>query len=126
MPGTTDGTYIDLYLLPVPRKHLDAYREKASLFGDVTIACGALSYREFVHDAAGEGFDVDAGNVLTTAIVEFTSKAHRDDVMEAVMADPRVAGMVEAEQLADMRQMQYGGFAPLVVAPAPAGPLPAG
>lgn len=118
MSETTAATYLDLYLLPVPREHLEAYREQATLFAQVAIGCGALSYRELVHDAPGEGFAVDAGSVMTTAIAEFDSKAHRDEVMEAVMRDPRVSAMVDLEPLADMHRMQYGGFAPLVDSPA--------
>jgi uncharacterized protein YbaA (DUF1428 family) len=30
--------------------------------------------------------------------------------MEKVLEDPRVAAMTEAEQLADMSAMRYGGF----------------
>ena len=108
--------YVDIYLLPVREDHLDAYRRQASAFGAVAREQGALSYREFRGDDLGEGFTVTSGRVLTSAVVEFESRAHRDDVMAKVMADPRVGELDEGEQLADMEQMRYGGFELLVSA----------
>ena len=106
--------YIDLYLLPVREQSLDPYREQAAAFGTVTLEHGALSYREFRADDLGEGWTVPDGHVLAAGVVEFTSREHRDEVMGRVMADPRVTAMMEAEQLADMSQMRYGGFATFV------------
>ena len=53
---------------------------------------------------------------MTAAVAEFTSRAHRDEVMERVLADPRVKALMEGESPADMSRMRYGGFAPFVVA----------
>ena len=79
---------------------------------------GALSYREFRADDLGDGFAGSAGPglLLTSAVVEFESRAHRDAVMEQVLADPRVVGMADAEPTADMAQMRYGGFETFVEA----------
>ena len=108
--------YVDLYLLPVPAANLDDYETQATVFGRVAREHGALSYREFLADDPGENFQVEDGVVMTAAVVEFTSRAHRDEVMEAVMADPRVDAMTGGEQIADMARMSYGGFAPFVAA----------
>ena len=35
--------YVDIYLLPVPERNLDAYREQASAFGRVAKAYGACA-----------------------------------------------------------------------------------
>jgi len=43
-------------------------------------------------------------------VAEFESRAHRDEVMDKVMKDPRVTDMVAGEQIADMSRMRYGGF----------------
>jgi uncharacterized protein YbaA (DUF1428 family) len=48
--------------------------------------------------------------MLTAAVVEFESRAHRDRVMGQVMADPRVKALAEGDPIADMSQMRYGGF----------------
>jgi uncharacterized protein YbaA (DUF1428 family) len=113
---TSTAPYVDLYLLPVPRANLSAYREQATAFGEITREHGALSYREFLGDDTGETMAVEDGVVLTAAVVEFASRRHRDEVMTTVMSDPRVEAMIDVPQLADMSRMSYGGFAPFVTA----------
>ena len=51
-----------------------------------------------------------AGDLLTAAVVDFKSRAHRDEVMAKVMCDERVAQLVDEQPLADMNRMSYGGF----------------
>jgi uncharacterized protein YbaA (DUF1428 family) len=102
--------YVDIYLLPIPARNVDAYQQQATVFGEVVKEHGALSYREFRGDDLGEGMGVEDGELLTAAVVDFESRAHRDDVMGKVMEDPRVAELVAGEQLADMSRMRYGGF----------------
>ena len=102
--------YVDIYLLPVPVARLGDYAEQATIFGAIVKEYGGLGYREFRADDVGESFATDDGLTMTAAVVEFDSRAHRDEVMEKVMKDPRVVAMSEAEQLADMSAMRYGGF----------------
>lgn len=109
-------SYVDIYLLPVPERNLDAYRTQAASFGAVAREHGALSYREFRGDDLAEGFSAAPGSILTAAVVEFDSRAHRDEVMAKVMQDPRVKAQADADQVAEMDQMQYGGFELLVSA----------
>ena len=42
--------YIDLYVLPLPKKNLSAYRRIAQKFGKIIEDHGALEYREWVGD----------------------------------------------------------------------------
>ncbi|HEX8105562.1 MAG TPA: DUF1428 family protein [Solirubrobacteraceae bacterium] len=114
MPSS--APYVDLYLLPVPRANLEAYRSQAVAFGAVAREHGALSYREFLADDPGENLTVEDGVVMTAAVVEFTSREHRDTVMHLTMSDPRVEALGDVPQPADMSRMSYGGFAPLVTA----------
>jgi len=102
--------YVDIYLLPVPESDIEAYRQQATTFGAVAEEHGALRYREFRGDDLGETLTVRNGELLTAAVAEFRSRAHRDEVMDKVMADPRVTELLEAKQIADMDQMRYGGF----------------
>lgn len=102
--------YVDIYLLPVPERNVEEYTRQATLFGQVAVEHGALSYREFRADDMGDGFAVDDGQLLTAAVAEFDSRAHRDEVMGAVMEDPRVKEVMDGEQLADMSLMRYGRF----------------
>jgi uncharacterized protein YbaA (DUF1428 family) len=108
--ANTADLYVDIYLLPVPEKNLEAYREQALTFGRVAKEHGALSYREFRGDDLGEGLKRRDGEVLTAAVAEFESRAHRDEVMDKVMKDPRVTELLDGEPLADMGEMRYGGF----------------
>ena len=109
--GAAVNGYVDLYLLPVPADNDDRYRVQATRFGAIAKEYGALSYREFLGDDLGERFTAIAnGQALTAVVVDFESRAHRDEVMGKVMEDPRVKGMVEAEDLTDMNLMSYGGF----------------
>ena len=110
---TTQG-YVDIYLLPVRAGSIEEYADQATTFGEVARDHGALSYREFLGDDLAEGFSAGEGEVLVAAVVEFESRQHRDEVMSEVMDDERVAAMIGAEQVADMSQMRYGGFATLV------------
>jgi uncharacterized protein YbaA (DUF1428 family) len=113
-----DTRYVDIYLLPVPEARLNEYREQAATFGAVAREHGALSYREFRGDDLDEQFraGLGAGTVLTSAVAEFGSREHRDEVMAKVMADPRVTALTEGEPLANMAEMRYGGFELLVSA----------
>jgi uncharacterized protein YbaA (DUF1428 family) len=113
-PHAGEEGYVDLYLLPVPSAALDSYRDQAVAFGTIVKEHGALGYREFRGDDLGERFAVGDGRLLTAAVAEFASRAHRDEVMGRVMADPRVAALMAADPLADMDEMRYGGFATFV------------
>jgi len=76
-----------------------------------------LSYREFRGDDLGDAFTSHAdGQRLTAAVAEFSSREHRDEVMEAVMEDEQFKAMGEVDEMADMSQMRYGGFEAFVSA----------
>ncbi len=114
--------YVDLYLLPVPKKNIPAYRRQAQQFGRMAREYGALDYREFLGDdlfPKGVGsftqrVKLGRGEVLTAAIVGFRSRRHRDQVMKKMFSDPRTAEMMEKEPLFDMKKMVYGGFVTFV------------
>ena len=111
----TNG-YVDIYLLPVPEARLEAYRQQASTFGAVAREHGALGYREFLGDDLGDRLAIEDGMVLTAAVAEFDSRAHRDEVMARVLEDPRVTALMQGEPVADMDRMRYGGFRTFVQA----------
>jgi uncharacterized protein YbaA (DUF1428 family) len=112
---TADG-YVDIYLLPIPERNVAAYKEQATLFGKVAREYGALRYREFRGDDLGDSLQVGKGDLLTAAVVDFKSRAHRDEVMAKVLCDARVEQLLDAEQLADVNRMSYGGFETFVSA----------
>ncbi|MBA2240595.1 MAG: DUF1428 family protein [Solirubrobacterales bacterium] len=111
-----DVGYVDIYLLPVPEKDLEAYKRGATSFGAVAKELGALSYREFRGEDLDEAMQAAAadGELLTSAVAEFESRAHRDDVMARVLEDPRVKELMTQESPARMDKMRYGGFETIV------------
>ena len=106
--------YVDIYSLPVAEARIDEYRRIATEFGTVVIELGGLRYREFAIDDPGDGHEPGEGEVLTGALVEFTSKQERDSIMDAVMTDPRVEALMKVDSPGDMSRMTYGGYTVLV------------
>ena len=115
--------YVDGYVLPVPKKNVQAYRRIAQKAGKVWREHGALEYRECV----GEDLDVKMGmpfprlmevkpgETVVFAWVVFKSRAHRDRVNAKVMKDPRLAKMMDEGPMPfDVKRMVYGGFKVLV------------
>jgi uncharacterized protein YbaA (DUF1428 family) len=115
--------YVDGFLLPVPKKKLDAYRRMAQKAGKVWKELGALEFRECV----GEDLNVKMGAPFPRRIklkpgetvvfswIGFRSRAHRDQVNAKVMKDPRLAKMCDPRHMPfDVKRMTYGGFKLLV------------
>jgi uncharacterized protein YbaA (DUF1428 family) len=114
--------YIDGFVLPVPRKNLDAYRKMAENAGQVWKEYGAL---EFVECAAD---DVKPGKVtsfpqsvklkddefVVFSYIVYESREARDRINEQVMKDPRIAGMDPKAMPFDGMRMFWGGFTELV------------
>jgi uncharacterized protein YbaA (DUF1428 family) len=115
--------YVDGFVLPVPKRNLDAYRRQARKAGKIWREHGALEYRECVAD------DVKVGKITSfpqsvkrkrdeTVVfswIVFKSRAHRDRVNAKVMKDPRLADMMDPKAMPfDAKRMIYGGFTVLV------------
>ena len=115
--------YVDGYVLPVPKKNLQAYRRVAQKAGKIWRAHGALQYVEAVGDDLNVKWGVTfprqiksrPGETVVFAWIVFTSRAHRDRVNAKVMKDPRLAKMMEEGPMPfDVKRMVYGGFKILV------------
>jgi uncharacterized protein YbaA (DUF1428 family) len=115
--------YVDGFVLPVPKRSLDAYRRQARKAGKIWREHGALEYRECVAD------DVKVGKITSfpqsvkrkrdeTVVfswIVFKSRAHRDRVNAKVMKDPRLADMMDPKAMPfDAKRMIYGGFSVVV------------
>lgn len=125
-------TYVDGFLIPVPKAKLAAYRKFAKLGAKVWKAHGALDYKECVADDLFSVFPDDKGRVgkvpsqmpkmagarrgetVVFSFIVFRSKAHRDRVNKAVMADPRMTGLDPSAMPVDMKRFGYAGFKVLV------------
>lgn len=114
--------YVDGFVVPVPKQNLDKYREIATQCGKVWMEYGALQYRECVADDVKPGkltsfpqsVDLKEDETVVFSWIVYQSRAHRDEVNEKVMKDPRVADMPPDTMPFDARRMIYGGFEMMV------------
>jgi uncharacterized protein YbaA (DUF1428 family) len=116
--------YVDGYVLPVPKKNLQAYRRMAQKAGAIWRKHGALDYKECVGEdlqktPCGVPFPrmlrLKPGETVVFAYIVFKSRAHRDRVNAKVMKDPRLAASMKGQPMPfDMKRMAYGGFQVLV------------
>jgi uncharacterized protein YbaA (DUF1428 family) len=119
--------YVDLYLLPLPKKEVPRYQRISTEFGRYMRKYGALTYREFLGDDLSvkgmASFTHKAkarrGEVVIAAVVDFKSRAHRDQVIRKTMSDPQVQKFIEKimqTPLHNPKRMAYGGFKTFVQA----------
>jgi uncharacterized protein YbaA (DUF1428 family) len=115
--------YVDGFVLPVPRKNLQAYRRMAQKAGRVWREHGALEFRECVADDVKMGkltsfprsVKIKRGETVFFSWIVFKSRAHRDRVNAKVMKDPRLEAMMVPKAVPfDAKRMIYGGFKVLV------------
>jgi uncharacterized protein YbaA (DUF1428 family) len=115
--------YVDGYVLPVPKKNLKAYARMAQKAAKIWKEHGALEIRE----CAGDDFTCEfaipfpkqiklkPGETVVFSWIVFKSRAQRDRVNAKVMADPRLASMMDPKSMPfDCKRMVYGGFTVLV------------
>ena len=116
-------SYVDGFVVPVPKKNLKAYREMAAQAGKVWREHGALDYKECVADDVKVGkltsfprsVQLKPSETVVFSYIVYKSRAHRDKVLEKVMKDPRLAEMMDPRTMTfDGKRMIYGGFKLLV------------
>jgi uncharacterized protein YbaA (DUF1428 family) len=114
------ASYVDGFVLPVPKKNAALYLRVARQAGKIWRAHGALAYVECVADDVKPGrwtsfpqaVKLKKGEVVWFSWIVFKSRAHRDRVNAAVMKDPRMQKLMgpEMPRALDGRRMIYGGF----------------
>lgn len=111
--------YVDGFVLPVPTKKLAAYKKMSQLCGKIWREHGALEYRECIADDVKPGkltsfpqsVMLKRGEVVVFSWIVYKSRAHRDKVNKAAMADPRLAAMMDPKKMPfDGKRMFFGGF----------------
>jgi uncharacterized protein YbaA (DUF1428 family) len=115
--------YVDGYVLPVPKKNLQAYRRMAQTAGKVWRDHGALEFIECVaddvkpgkHTSFPQSVKLKPSETVMFSWIVFKSRAHRDRVNAKVMKDPRLAKMMDPKAMPfDGKRMFWGGFKVLV------------
>ena len=116
-------SYVDGYVLPVPKKNLRAYARMAQKAGKIWREHGAIEFRECVADDVKPGkytsfpqsVKLKPGETVIFSWIVFKSRPHRDSVNAKVMKDPRLAEMMDPKALPfDGKRMFWGGFKVLV------------
>lgn len=121
-------TYVDGFLIPVPKSKMAAYRRFARLGARLWMEHGALDYKECVADELFSLFPDDKGRMkrapsqfpkmarakkgetIVFSFIVFKSKADRNRINKKVMADPRMTGIDPAAMPVDMTRFGYAGF----------------
>lgn len=115
--------YVDGFIVPVPKKNLQAYRRIATKAGKIWREYGALDYRECVAEDVQVGkltsfprsVKLKPGETVVFSWILYKSRAQRDRINAKVMADPRLAKMMNPKEMPfDGKRMIYGGFTTLV------------
>lgn len=112
-------TYVDGFIVPVPKKKLAAYRSMAKKAGKVWMDHGALSYVECIADDVKKGkrtsfprsVKLKPGEIVVLAWITYTSRKSRDVIMAKVMKDKRSAAMMDPKKMPfDGKRLIFGGF----------------
>ena len=114
--------YVDGFVVPVPKKDLDAYRRLARKAGKIWREHGALQYVECVADDVQRGkvtsfprsVKLKDDETVVFSYVVYRSRAHRDRVLAKVMKDPFFADMDAKSMPFDGKRMFWGGFKEIV------------
>ncbi|MCF7221224.1 DUF1428 domain-containing protein [Marilutibacter chinensis] len=115
-------SYVDGFVLPVPKDRIDDYRKLARKAGKIWMEYGALAYHECIADDVEPGkttsfprsVKLKDDETVVFAWIVYKSRAQRDRVNKKVMADPRLAGMDPKTLPFDGKRMIWGGFKSLV------------
>lgn len=117
-------SYVDGFVIPVPKDRLDEYRKMARLGRKVWMEHGALAYHECVADDAPVGkltsfpraVKLKDDEIVIFSYIVYKSRAHRDKVNKLAMADKRFAKWDMKNMPFDAKRMIFGGFKTIVMA----------
>ncbi len=114
--------YVDGFVIPIPRKNLNAYLRMARMGEKLWRKHGALDYMECVGDDLkpkwGALFPrmtkLKRGETVVFSYIVFKSRAHRDRVNAKVMKEIASASDQSMDMPFDMKRMAYAGFRVIV------------
>ncbi len=116
-------SYVDGFLVPVPKKKLAAYRSMAAKAGKIWLEHGALEFRECIADDVKWGKRTSfprsvkqkSGETVFFSYIVYKSRADRDRINAKVMKDKRLAKMMDPKAMPfDAKRMIWGGFKTVV------------
>jgi uncharacterized protein YbaA (DUF1428 family) len=110
-------SYVDGFVVAVPKQNLEAYKKMARTAGEVWKEHGALAYVECIGDDVPYGeltsfpraVQAKEDEIVIFAWIVYESRERRDAVLAKVMADPRMKHD-PADMPFDGKRMIFGGF----------------
>ncbi len=110
-------SYVDGFVVAVPKANLEAYKEMARKAGDVWKEHGALAYVECIGDDVPYGeltsfpraVQAKDDEVVVFSWITYPSRQSRDAVNAKVMEDPRIKSSMSSMPF-DTKRMIFGGF----------------
>jgi uncharacterized protein YbaA (DUF1428 family) len=115
--------YVDGFIVPVPKSKVKAYKKIALKASKVWKDHGAIEVIEAVADDVKPGkwtsfpqaVKLKKNEIVVFSYIVYKSRSHRDKVMKKVMADKRLASMMDPKNMPfDGKRMIWGGFKPIV------------
>ena len=114
-------SYVDGFVLAVPKQRIEEYKELARKAGDVWKEFGALAYVECTGDDVPYGeltsfpraVQATDDEIVIFSWIVYESREQRDEINAKVMADPRMDGDM-ASMPFDGKRMIFGGFKPFI------------
>lgn len=115
--------YVDGFVIPLPKKNIEAYKDISTKCGAIWREHGALEFRECIGEDVKPGkltsfpqsVNLEPDEVVVFSWIVYESRAQRDMVNDKVMKDPRMAEMMKPDAMPfDGKRMIYGGFDMLV------------
>ncbi len=122
---TRMASYVDGFVLPVPKGKLAEYKKMASQGGKLWMKHGALQYFECVGEDLTPAWakmtfpklaKTKPDETVVFSFIVFKSRKHRDQVNAKVMKDPALdpEKFKDKPMPFDMKRMAYGGFSAIV------------
>ena len=116
-------SYVDGFVVPVPKSKLEAYRQMSEACGKIWREFGALEYREAIADDVKPGkvtsfpqaVILEEDETVVFSWIVYASREARDEINDKVMKDPRMAEYMTPESMPfDGKRLIWGGFNMLV------------
>jgi uncharacterized protein YbaA (DUF1428 family) len=114
-------SYVDGFVIAVPKARIDDYKAMAKLGGQVWMEYGALSYVECLADDVPYGeltsfpraVQASDDETVVFSWIVYKDKASRDEIVAKVMADERLKPYMN-DMPFDAKRMIFGGFVPFL------------
>ena len=116
-------SYVDGFVVPVPKRKIQAYKRMARKAGKIWREYGAIDYVECLADDVKPGkttsfpqaVKLKAGEAVGFSWIVYKARRDRDRINARVMKDKRLASMMDPKKLPfDGKRMFWGGFKTMI------------